>query len=123
MNVALWILQAVLALLFIGAGAVKMIKPKDQLLERMSWAEDFSPPMVKFIGATEVLGGLGLILPALTGIAPILTPIAAAGLVLVMIGAAIVHLRRKEYSGLTAPVVLGLLALFVAVERFGPYHF
>jgi uncharacterized membrane protein YphA (DoxX/SURF4 family) len=123
MNVALWILQILLAVAFLGAGATKLLKPKEQLGEKMGWAEDFSQPMIKFIGAAEVLGALGLILPAVTGIVPVLTPIAAVGLVLVMVGAAIAHVRRKEYpAGVIAPIVLGALALFVAVERFGPYH-
>jgi uncharacterized membrane protein YphA (DoxX/SURF4 family) len=123
-NVVLWVLQILLALVFLGAGSQKVLRPKDALRERMSFVEDFSQPMVRFIGTMEILGALGLILPAATGIAPILTPLAAAGLFVTMVGAVVVHIRRKETgAALAAPVVLGLLALFVAIERFGPYHF
>ena len=74
---------------------------------------------VKGIGALEVLGAVGLVLPAVTGIAPILSPLAAVGLALVMAAAAVVHVRRKETP--VPPIVLGVLALAVAVLRFGPY--
>ncbi|WP_326641060.1 DoxX family protein [Streptosporangium sp. NBC_01755] len=67
--------------------------------------------------------GIGLILPALTGVLPVLTPLAAAGLVVTMIGAIIVHVRRKEYSALVMNLVLLVLAAFVAWGRFGPYAF
>ena len=74
---------------------------------------------MKIIGALEVAGAIGLILPWLLDIAPILTPIAALGLVLTMLGAAIVHLRRGETQMIVPNIVLGLLALFVALGRFG----
>jgi uncharacterized membrane protein YphA (DoxX/SURF4 family) len=74
---------------------------------------------VKGIGVLEVLGAIGLIVPAATGIAPILTPVAALGLALVMAAAVLVHVRRKEQFA--SPLVLGVLALVVAVLRLGPY--
>jgi uncharacterized membrane protein YphA (DoxX/SURF4 family) len=122
-NVFLWVLQVLLALAFVGAGATKLISPKEKLQPRMAYVEDLSEPTVKFIGAGEVLGALGLILPAATGIAPILTPLAATGLAIVMIGAVITHIRRKEQSQLGVPIALFLVAVVIAWGRFGPYHF
>jgi uncharacterized membrane protein YphA (DoxX/SURF4 family) len=123
MNIFLWILQVLLALAFLGSGAMKLITPKKKLRERTPYVDDFSEPTVKFIGAVEVLGALGLILPAATGIAPILTPLAATGLAIVMILAAVVHLRRGETKQAPVNVVLLLIAAVIAWGRFGPYHF
>ena len=120
MNVVIWILQIVLAAAFLAAGGMKLARPRPALVSSgMAWAEDFSAGPVKTIGALEVVGAIGLLLPALTGIAPILTPIAALGLALLMAGAVVVHLRRRETP--VPPLVLGVLALVVAVLRFGPY--
>ncbi len=85
--------------------------------------EDFSLATVRLIGVSELLGGLGLILPAATGIAVLLTPIAAACLAFVMVLAAATHIRRKEPPGVAVNAVLFLLAAFVAWGRFGPYSF
>jgi hypothetical protein len=93
-------------LAFLGAGMMKLSRPKVKLRERMTW-DSFPESGVKLVGAAEVLGALGLILPAATGIAPILTPIAAIGLVIVMIGAVITHVRLKVTS-LCASVVTQL---------------
>jgi hypothetical protein len=83
--------------------------------------EDFSATTVRVIGVVELLGAIGLILPAATGIAPVLTPIAATGLALTMVLAAATHIRRKEPSGVAFNAVLFALAVFVAWGRFGPY--
>jgi uncharacterized membrane protein YphA (DoxX/SURF4 family) len=124
MNIALWIVAGLLALAFLGAGAMKLAQPREKLVASgQGWAEDASDGFVKFVGAAEVLGGLGLILPAALGILPILTPIAAAGLAVMMIGAIVVHARRHELPGAVPSVVLLLLAAFVAWGRFGPYSF
>jgi len=124
MNIALWIIAAVVALAVIGAGGSKLAQSREKVIASgMAWAEDFSPAQVKLIGVLEVLGGLGLILPAALGIAEILTPLAATGVALVMAGAALTHVRRHEKSALVGPLVLGTLAAFVAVMRFGPYQF
>jgi uncharacterized membrane protein YphA (DoxX/SURF4 family) len=119
-NIALWVVAGLLALVFLGAGFAKLTQPKEKLQANpnMAWTEDFSPGMIRTIGALEVLGGLGLILPELTGIAPALTPLAAVGLALVMLGAAVTHTRRKETQAIAVNVVLGALAAFVAVGRF-----
>jgi len=121
MNVVLWIVQGVLAVMFGLAGVMKTLQPKDKLIDRLPWAADFSQPTVRFIGIVELAAALGLILPAATGIAPILTPLAATGLAVVMVLAAITHGRRKEPSGIGFNAVLLVLAVFVAWGRFGPY--
>lgn len=121
MNVALWIVQIGLAAAFVLAGAMKSTQPKEKLQPNLPWVEDFSLGTIRLIGVAELLGGIGLILPAVTGIAPILTPIAAACLAVVMVLAAATHIRRKEPSGVVVNAVLFALAVFVAWGRFGPY--
>jgi uncharacterized membrane protein YphA (DoxX/SURF4 family) len=118
MNVFLWILQAVLAAAFLGAGLMKLTQPKDKLREKMGWVDDFSDNAVKGIGAAEVLGAIGLVLPAATRIAPWLTPLASASLATVTLLAVVVHLARNE-GALGAPAaVLGVLCAAVAAGRF-----
>jgi hypothetical protein len=116
MNIFLWILQGLLAAAFLGAGGGKLSQPKEKLGARMAWTQDFSAGQVKLIGAAEVLAALGLILPWATGIAKVLTPIAAVGLAVLMAGAVVVHVRRKEPW--YVPAVLGVLAVVVTVFRF-----
>ena len=94
MNVIIWVLQIVLALAFLAAGLTKLIQPRQKLATTMGWVEDFPDPGVRTIGALEVLGALGLLLPALTGMATVLVPVAAVGLALLMVGAAATHWRR-----------------------------
>lgn len=124
MNVVLWVIAVLLALVFLIAGLMKLAQPKEKLAASgMAWTEDFSAGAVKGIGVLEVLGALGLILPAISGIAPVLTPLAALGLALVMVGAISVHVRRKENQPIIINVVLLVLAAVVAWGRFGPYAF
>jgi uncharacterized membrane protein YphA (DoxX/SURF4 family) len=118
MGIALWVVQVLLALAFLGAGAMKLSQPKEKLLKNMAWVEDFSQGTVRLIGALEVVGAIGVVVPALTGILPWLTPLAALGLVLLMIGAALTHLRRTEYGNVAVNAVLLVLAAFVAYGRF-----
>jgi uncharacterized membrane protein YphA (DoxX/SURF4 family) len=118
MNIALWIVQVALALAFGMAGFMKLTQPYEKLSARMAWVNDFSPNIVRAIGLIEILGALGLILPGVTGILPVLVPLAAAGLVLDMVGAALTHVRRKESSIIVANLVLLALAAFVAYGRF-----
>jgi uncharacterized membrane protein YphA (DoxX/SURF4 family) len=124
MNVVLWIIAGLLAVAFLGAGLMKLAQPKEKLATSgMGWTEDFSTGAIKGIGALEVLAAIGLILPAALDIVPILTPLAAAGLVIIMIGAAVVHGRRKENQMIGANLVLLVLAAVVTWGRFGPYSF
>lgn len=123
MNAALWAVQVILAIIFMMAGAMKLMKTKAELAEKMGWVEDFSQSTIRLIGGTEIMGAMGLILPALTGIAPILTPLAASGLAVVTIGATIVHARRGEIPLVAMNMMLAAMAIFVAWGRFGPEAF
>jgi uncharacterized membrane protein YphA (DoxX/SURF4 family) len=123
-NVALWIIAGVLAALFLAAGVMKLARPKEKLAASgMAWTEDFSASTVKVIGALEVLAGIGLIVPAALGIAQVLVPLAAVGLVLLMIGAGLTHARRKETQMIAGNLILLALAAVVIWGRFGPYSF
>jgi uncharacterized membrane protein YphA (DoxX/SURF4 family) len=124
MNITLWIVTAVLALLFLAAGTMKIAQPKAKLAASgQGWAEDFSDGTVKGIGGLEVLAAVGLVLPALLNIATVLVPLAAAGLAVLMAGAAITHARRGEKPNVIVNVILGILAAGIAIARFGPYGF
>ncbi|WP_235545754.1 DoxX family protein [Phycicoccus sp. Soil802] len=120
MNTVLWIVQIILAVAFGVAGVLKSTRGR-ALEGTMPWVEDFSDRTVRFIGVMELLGAIGLVLPAATGIAAWLTPLAATGLVVVQVLAVVTHLRRKEPQVVPVNVVLGLLAAFVAWQRFGPH--
>lgn len=123
-NIALWAVTGVLAATFLFAGGTKLLQPKDKFVASgMAWAEPFPAGLIKTIGALEVLAAVGLILPGLLGIAPVLVPLAALGLALIMIGAAVVHGRRREFQSVVMNVVLLVLAAVVAWARFGPYSF
>jgi uncharacterized membrane protein YphA (DoxX/SURF4 family) len=124
MNIALWIIAGVLAAGFAAAGVMKVSQPKEKLAASgMGWTADFGAGTVKTIGALELLAAAGLILPAALGVAPILTPLAAVGLVLVMVGAAVVHVRRHESQVVIVNVILLVLAALIVWGRFGPYSF
>ena len=124
MNVVLWVVAIVLAVAFFASGVMKLVQPKEKLAASgMGWADDYSAGTIKLIGALEVLAAIGLVLPAVLDIVPILVPLAAVGLVLVMVGAAVVHARRKETPLIGVNVALLALAAFVAWGRFGPYSF
>jgi uncharacterized membrane protein YphA (DoxX/SURF4 family) len=114
----LWVAQVLLAVAFLGAGATKLSQPKEKLAKNMAWVEDFSQPAVRLIGAVEVLGAIGVVLPALTGILSWMTPLAALGLAATMVGAILTHLRLGERSAVVPPVVLLVLAAFVVYGRF-----
>jgi uncharacterized membrane protein YphA (DoxX/SURF4 family) len=124
MNLALWIIAIVLAVAFAGSGVMKLVVPKDKLVTAgQGWAQDYSPTNIRLIGFVEIVGAVGLVLPAAVHIAPILVPLAAVGLALVMVGAIVVHARRKEPMNIAVNVVLIALAVFVAWGRFGPCSF
>jgi uncharacterized membrane protein YphA (DoxX/SURF4 family) len=125
MNVFLWIVAGVLAAFFLAAGLTKLSQSKAKLGEnpQMGWTKDFSAGTIKLIGAAEVLGALGLILPGAFDIAPVLVPLAASGLAIIMIGAIVTHARRKEPKPIIINAVVLILALLVAIFRFGPNSF
>ncbi len=124
MNIVLWVVAGLAAAAFLGAGLMKITGKREQMLERMAWVADYEQSQVKLIGVVEVLGAIGLILPGVTGIAPILVPIAATGLAIVMALAAVMHLRRGDgFAAIVPNIVLGVMVAFVAWGRFGPYAF
>jgi len=124
MNVVLWIGAGVLAAVFLVSGGMKLSQPKEKLAASgLRWTDDYSGRMVKLIGTLEVLAAVGLVLPALVGIAVVLVPVAALGLVVLMIGAVITHGRRKESQMILVNLVLLVLAAAVVWGRFGPYSF
>ena len=124
MNISFWILQGFLAVIFLIAGAIKVIKSKDELKalggDKMNWVDSFSTKSIKLIGTLEVLAAIGLILPQLTGILPWLVPLAAFGLVLTMIGAVMLHQRRGD--GPKAIVQALILLVMAAVTTYGRFN-
>ncbi len=114
MNIALWIVQGLLALVFLFAGGMKLVLPIEQLTAQMPLPDLF----VRFIAVAEVLGALGLILPGLLSIRPGLTPLAAAGLLIIMIGATVISLASGPVAMALIPAVVGLLSAIVAYGRW-----
>lgn len=111
---ALWVVQGLLALLFLFAGVTKLVLPIEEMTKQMPLPGWF----LRFIGTAEVLGGLGLVLPGLTGIRPGLTPLAAAGLVIIMIGATVLTAASGAIASSLFPLIVGLLLTFVAYRRW-----
>jgi uncharacterized membrane protein YphA (DoxX/SURF4 family) len=114
MNRALWIVQWLLAALYLWAGGLKLVLP----IEEMTAQVDFPGPFLRFVGVAEVLGALGLVLPGLFHIRPGLTPLAAAGLVILMIGATVITWTQMSPAIALVPLGAGLLAAFVAIGRW-----
>jgi len=114
MTYALWIVQVLLALLFLFAGGMKLVMPIEEMTKQMPMPGLF----LRFIGVAEVLGAIGLILPGLLGVRPGLTPLAAAGLVIIMIGATVLTLAGGDVAPALIPLVVGLLSAFVAYGRW-----
>jgi uncharacterized membrane protein YphA (DoxX/SURF4 family) len=118
MNITLWIIQVVLAAIFFMAGIMKLTQPKEKLSKQLPWVNDLKMSTVRVIGLAELLGAIGLIIPWLTGFVPVLTPVSAIGICLIMVLATnIIHLGKKEYGGVAFNIVLFLLAGFVAYGR------
>lgn len=127
LNLALWIVAGILAVVFLVASSTKVFVPKEKLAgmggAASRWVEDFSPGALKAIGALEFLAAVGLIVPAALGIAPVLVPLAATGALLLFAGAVIMRLRRGERATIIADLVYLAMAAFVAWGRFGPGSF
>jgi uncharacterized membrane protein YphA (DoxX/SURF4 family) len=117
LHITLWILQALLAAAFLATGLMKLALPVAQLAGQMPWVNDVPAFLVRFIGLAEFAGALGLILPALTRIRPNLTPLAALGLIAVMVFASIFHLTRGEGMMVPANLLLAALAGVIAWGR------
>lgn len=116
LHITLWIVQVLLAAMFLGVGLMKTATPIDELAKTLPLAGDM-PTLTRFIGAVEILGGLGLILPAALRVKPKITAVAAAGLALIMIFALIFHLSRGEMPAIGTNIALGAMAGFVAWGR------
>jgi hypothetical protein len=117
MEVALWIAATFLALALFAAAGPKLIYAKVELKESMPWAEDFSQRAVRAIGAAEVLGALGIILPIVLGIFPLVAVTAAFCIAALQIGAIATHARRREFSVIPVNIVLVCIALFIGLGR------
>jgi DoxX-like family len=127
LNLALWIGAGILAVVFLVASSTKFFVPKEKLAGMFGgasrWVEDFTPRGLKAIGALEFLAAVGLIVPAVLGIAPVLVPLAATGAVLLFTGAVIMRLRRGERATIAGDLIYLAIAAFVAWGRFGPRSF
>ena len=117
-NISLWIAQAILAIMFIMAGVMKSTQPIEQLGTSLPWVNDVSSGLVRFIGISELLGGIGLLLPALLRIKPMLTPLAALGIFTIMVFAFVYHITKGEYEALGFNVILAAIAFFIAWGRY-----
>jgi len=119
MNAVTWIIQGILAVAYVMAGVMKSTQPPDKLVNLgLKWVGRLKVSTVRFIGISELLGAIGLILPEALDVYPILTPIAASGLSLLMLLASVHHLKHKEKQAAIFTFVLMLLAVFVAFERY-----
>ncbi len=118
MNFALWVVQALLAIAFLMAGFQHGFQPLDNLANSIRWVSAVPPALVRFIGVSELLGGVGIVLPALSGVLPWLTPLAGVGLMAVMASASVFHVSRHESSAAAMTGALFALAAFVAYGRW-----
>lgn len=116
-HIALWVAQVVLAGLFLMAGTMKLTTPMDELIAAMAWTGDVPAWLVRFIGASELLGAIGLLLPALLRVKPVLTTWAAIGIATIMVFALVFHVSRGEASVVGINIVFGLIAVFIAWGR------
>ena len=113
MNVALWIVQGLLAALFVFSGGMKLVLPIEKMTDPVALPGLF----LRFIGVCELLGGIGLILPSLLRIRPGLTPLAATGLIVIMIGAVVISVIYMGVASALIPLLVGILAAFIAYGR------
>ena len=118
MDTALLIIQFILALMFAMAGIMKLTIPINKLVKTVTWTDRFPVSTVRFIGAMELIGAIGLIIPLALNTAPVLALIAAVGLALIMILAIFHHLSHKENKSIVLNIVLMILAAFVVYGRF-----
>lgn len=118
MNILLWIVQGLLCAMFLYVGIIKLVQPKEKLITSLGpWVEGVSPGQLKLIGLLEVAGAAGLVLPIYLDIYPILTPLAALGLGITMIGAIMTHLNRDENKNMITNIVILGLCLLVIIGR------
>ncbi|TDC95710.1 DoxX family protein [Actinomadura sp. 7K507] len=124
MNIALWIIAGLLAVIFLASGIMKLAQSKEKLTASgMGALEGFGDGTIKAVGVLEILAASGLVLPAALDIAPVLVPLAAVGVVSLMLCAAITHARRREFPAVVATMTFLTLAALTAWGRFGPESF
>lgn len=116
MNIALWVLQALTAVVFGGHGSLLLTRPQ-RMAEQVPWVGALPVPFVRVLGVIELLGAIGVVLPAATGVLPTLTVAAAGGLVALMLLAIVFHITRREWPNIALNLILGLLAFAVAYGR------
>lgn len=117
LNIALWVVQVLLAALYLMAGSTKLFQPIEEMAKMLPWVAEVPSGVVRFIGLSELLGGVGLLLPSILRIQPGLTPIAAVGLAVIQLLAAIFHVSKGETSVIGANILFMAMALFVAWGR------
>ena len=117
MNIALWSMQALVALLFFVVGFMKAFLPLETLAKAFQWVPSFPPAFVRFLGICEILGAIGMLLPPLAHILPWLAIAAAVGFILTAGGGTVVHLSRREYRVMSVNIVLIMLSLFIIYGR------
>ncbi|WP_205849802.1 DoxX family protein [Nakamurella flava] len=124
MSLALWFAAAALALLFAATGVMKLFESREMLVaDGQRWAASASPTFIRALGAAEILGAFGLVLPGIVGVLPQVTAVAAAGLGVIMAGAAVVHIRRGEQRAAAFAVVLLAVTVWIAWDRAGAVPF
>ncbi len=121
MNAVLWLLQILLALAFVALGLLMLTRSRERLLKVAGWVEDFPESVVRVIGAVELLGAAGLLLPLLVPGAGAVVPVAALGLAVLLVGAVVTHLLRREQDEVATPVVLLIAAALVAAGRLSAW--
>lgn len=119
LNIALWVVQVLLAALYLMAGSTKLFQPIEEMAKMLPWVAEVPSGVVRFIGLSELLGGVGMLLPSILRIQPGLTPIAAVGLAVIQLLAAIFHVSKGETSVIGANILFMAMALFVAWGRMG----
>lgn len=118
MNIALWIVAGVFGIAYVAGGIVKLTMPYEKYAAKLHWPEDFTPGNVRFMGIVEILGGIGLVLPGLVSVAPVLVPVAASCMALYMAGAITERIRRAEYKELLGDLLFLAAMIFIAWGRF-----
>ncbi|HYG40723.1 MAG TPA: DoxX family protein [Cytophagales bacterium] len=116
METTIWTMQGILAAIFTASGLYILINT-EKLKSKLSWLNAYSPTMVAFICIAKIAGAIGLVLPMLTGILPVLTPLASIGIALIMLLALVYHVRKKEYKDMPATIIFFIMAMFVALYR------
>jgi hypothetical protein len=118
MNTLLWIGQSIIAAMFTGGGLLKLIVPREKILLKQPFVQNYSGFQIKLIGMAEILGAIGIIVPAATGIFPVCTSLAAIGLCTIMLFAARVHLQRKENLKVVVIFLMLFVTSYIAYQRW-----